>query len=109
MALSEVLDNLDFLEERAGEGPVPKKLPEMSLRMTLTGTMLVSTSGVKCLFRGWKTWAGQRGAPGGHDVDNNLMLSEGLVLGVERSQSQDPVPCRFIKKVRYDIYHLFVS
>ena len=28
---------------------------------------------------------------------------------LERSQSQDPVPYRFIKKVWYDIYHLFVS
>ena len=28
---------------------------------------------------------------------------------IERSQSQEPVPCRFIKKVWYDIYHLFVS
>ena len=28
---------------------------------------------------------------------------------VERSQSQDPVPYRFIEKVWYDIYYLFVS
>ena len=28
---------------------------------------------------------------------------------LERSQSQDPVHCRLIKKVWYDIYHFFVS
>ena len=28
---------------------------------------------------------------------------------LERSQSQDPVPYRFIEKVWYDINHLFVS
>ena len=32
-----------------------------------------------------------------------------VFLDVERSQSQDPVPYRFIEKVWYDIYHIFVS
>ena len=41
--------------------------------------------------------------------DHNLAHSLMLFCILERSQSQDPVPCRFIEKVWYDIYHLFVS
>ena len=39
----------------------------------------------------------------------DIKVAVKLRAGIERSQSQDPVPCRFIEKVWYDTYHLFVS